>query len=193
MEGSAEWDARYKSGDHSDEVPDPFLLASKPFFEVLRPEAAALDIACGAGRHAVWLAEQGFHVTALDFSLAALAKARNLAERRHVTVDLGQADLESSCVSVGRAAYDLICGFFFLDRPLFPKLIEALKPGGLVIYKTYSVDQLRYPGRPRHPMYLLEHNELLKLFAAFRILQYEERWQPSGTAAIVAQKQTGPG
>ena len=97
-------------------------------------------------------------------------------------------DLESPGVDLGGNVYSLICGFFFLHRPLFPKLRAALRPGGLIIYKTYTVDQLRYPGRPRHPAHLLEHNELLRLLAGFRVLCYEERWQGSGAAAIVAQK-----
>jgi len=57
-----------------------------------------------------------------------------------------------------------------------------------MIYKTYSTDQLRYPGRPRHPMHLLEPNELLRLLEGFRVLRYEEKWTPAGTEATVAQK-----
>ena len=147
-----------------------------------------MDLACGAGRHAVWLAEQGFRVTAIDFSEEALAKTRRLAKEKNVTLDCRRLNLEAPAVELGREAYDLICGLFFLHRPLFPKLREALKPGGLILYKTYTVDQLRFPGRPRHPMHLLEPNELLRLLEGFRVLLYEETWQGRGTAAIVAQR-----
>ena len=149
---------------------------------------AALDLACGAGRHAVWLAEQGFRVTAVDSSPVALAKTQSLARERNVTVICQQVDLEKDSVDFGHEVYDLICGFFFLHRALFPILRQALKTSGLVIYKTYTKDQLRYPGRPRHPMHLLETNELLRLLEGFRILRYEEIWQGRGTAAIVALK-----
>ena len=56
------------------------------------------------------------------------------------------------------------------------------------MYKTYSVDQLRYPGRPSHRAHMLEYNELLRAFAGFRVLRYEEEWEGRGTAALIAQK-----
>lgn len=188
MADAAEWDARFRAGDHAESDPDPFLVGAKPYLDLLPKNAPALDLACGAGRHAVWLAGQGFRVTALDFSPEALAKTKRLAAQHGVSVRCRPADLEASDVDLGRNAFDLICGFFFLHRPLFPALREALRPGGLVLYKTYTVDQLRYPGRPRHRLHLLEHNELLRLFEGFRILYYEERWTPAGTASLVAQK-----
>ena len=188
MPETSEWDTRFRGGDHSEAAPDPFLLSIREFFDLVPDGAAALDLACGAGRHAAWLAEQGFRVTALDFSSVALAKTQLLATQRGVSIECRQVDLESPGVELGREAYDLICGFFFLHRPLFPALREALRPGGLLVYKTYTVDQLRYPGRPRHRMHLLEHNELLRLLDGFRVLKYEEKWTPAGTAAIVAQK-----
>ncbi len=188
MKHQAEWDARFRAGDHAGSEPDPFLVSAKELLAELLPQrAAALDLACGAGRHAVWLAEQGFRVTAVDFSEEALGKARVLAEARGLSLDLQQWDLESPDLDLGPNVYDLICGFFFLHRPLFPGLRRALRPGGLIIYKTYSTDQLRYPGRPRHPMHLLEPNELLRLLAGFRVLRYEERWTPAGTEAVVAR------
>jgi tellurite methyltransferase len=191
MSGEAEWDARFRSGDHSDSTPDPFLVSSKDLLGLLPAGAAALDLAAGAGHHAVWLAEQDFQVTAVDFSSEALAQTRLLAKQHAVAVECRQLDLEAADLDLGGGSYDLICGFFFLHRPLFPAMRMALKPGGLLIYKTYSVDQLQYPGRPRHRMHLLEHNELLGMLDWFRVLRYEEKWAPAGTAAIVARKPTG--
>jgi SAM-dependent methyltransferase len=178
------WDARFRAGDHAGSTPDPFLLSVSDCLALLPSGAAALDLACGAGRHAVWLAERGFQVTAIDFSAEALA----LTGRRSSAVRCLQLDLEASDIDLGRDAYDLICGFFFLHRPLFPALRAALRPGGLLIYKTYTTDQLRYPGRPRHPMHLLEPNELLRLVEGFRVLRYEEVWEGKGTAAVAAQR-----
>jgi len=134
----------------------------------------------------VWLAQRGFRVTAVDFSTEALAKTRLLAHQRGVAIECRRMDLESPSPHLG--TYDLICGFFFLHRPLFPLLREALHPGGLLIYKTYTTDQLCCPGRSRHPMYLLEPNELLRLAKGLRVLRYEETWQGRGTAGIVAQR-----
>src|SRR5712692_8432386 len=146
MAEAAEWDARFRAGDHSEASPDPFLLSAEQFLELIPKGGSALDLACGAGRHAVWLAERGCRVTAVDFSAEALAKTERLAHERGVSVQCLQLDLESPDIDLGAEACDLICGFFFLHRPLFPALCCALRPGGLMIYKTYTVDQLRYPG-----------------------------------------------
>jgi SAM-dependent methyltransferase len=127
-------------------------------------------------------------VTAIDFSSEGLRKGRELARQRGVRVDWVERDLEGSNVDLGEALYDLAVVFFFLHRPLLPALERCLKPAGLLVYKTYSVDQLRYPGRPRHSTYLLEHNELLQAFRAFRVLVYEEEWEGKVTASLVAQK-----
>jgi SAM-dependent methyltransferase len=164
--------------------PDPFLLSLSDCLALLPARAEALDLACGAGRHAAWLAERGFQVTAMDFSAEALACARE----RSAGIRCLQRDLEAPEINLGRDVYDLICGFYFLHRPLFPAIRAALRPGGLLIYKTYTTDQLRYGGRPRSPRHLLQPNELLRLVAPFRVLRYEEVWEGKGTAAIAAQK-----
>ncbi len=184
MAEPAEWDARFRAGDHAGSSPDPFLVSVADCMDLLPRGAAALDLACGVGRHAAWLAGRGLRVTAVDFSAEALARVQDTG----VEVTCRQLDLESPDVDLGRDAYDLICGFFFLYRPLFPRLREALRPGGLIVYKTYTTDQLRYPGRPRHPAHLLEPNELLRVWEGFRVLRYEEAWEGKGTAAIAARK-----
>jgi SAM-dependent methyltransferase len=181
-------DARFRAGDHAGSEVDPFLVSVQDCLSLLPSGAAALDLACGAGRHAVWLGTRGFRVTAVDFSDEALARTTALAREQRVNVECRRVDLESPDVDLGRETWDLITGFFFLHRPLFPHLCDALRPGGLLIYKTYTTDQLRYPGRPRHPMHLLEPNELLRAFAGFRVLRYEEVWEGKGTAALAAQK-----
>ncbi len=187
MAGAAGWDSRFRAGDHVDSQPDALLVSSQEWLGLLQRGAAALDLACGAGRHAVWLAQQGFRVTAIDFSAEALRKTERLAADKGVAVRGVQQDLESAA-DLGSDAYDLICGFFFLHRPLFPALRASLRPGGLIIYKTHTVDQLLFPGRPRNRLHLLGHNELLRLLDGFRILAYEERVQERATAAIIAQK-----
>jgi SAM-dependent methyltransferase len=145
-------------------------------------------VACGAGRHAVSLAEAGFQVTAVDFSGEGLRKGNQLARQHGVQVDWVERDLEAADADLGEALYDLAAVFYYLHRPLLRVLERCLKPGGLLVYKTYSVDQLRYPDRPRQRAYLLEHNELLRAFAAFRVLVYEEEWEGKGTASLIAKK-----
>lgn len=199
MPSSAKWDDRFRRGDHVSSTPDPFLETSSKYWPLMPgwnaasrslPAAGlkALDVACGAGRHAVRLAKAGFSVTAVDFSPQALARAGELAEAEGVSIRPFEKDLEVEETDLGNDAYDLAAVFFYLQRPLFDALRRCLRPGGLVIYKTYSTDQLRYPGRPRHRVHMLEHNELLRVFAGFRVLRYEEEWEGRGTAALVAQK-----
>ena len=199
MASSAKWDGRFRSGDHVSSAPDPFLLTSSNYWPLLPgwkrdSEAApangleALDVACGAGRHAVHLAKAGFSVTALDFSSQALARAGKLSAAEDVSIRCIERDLEAEQVDLGNEAYDLAVVFFYLHRSLFDALRRCLRPGGLAVYKTYSVDQLRYPGRPSHRMHMFEHNELLRFFAGFRVLRYEEEWEDRGTAALIAQK-----
>ncbi len=188
----AKWDERFRLGEHGSPQIDPILPLSKKHWPLLvasqdsRP--AALDVACGAGRHAVYLAGAGFHVTAMDLSAEGLTQARQLASSRSVLIETEQIDLEAGGVDLGESKYDLVAVCFFLHRPLFPVLRRSVRPGGLVVYKTYSVDQLKYPGRPRHRMHMLEHNELLREFKEFRVLHYAEEWEDKGTAALIAQK-----
>ncbi len=182
----AKWDERFRSGDHAAREPDPFLEQLEEYSGLFPEKRRALDVACGAGRNAVYLAEKGWNVTACDVSLEALRRAKALAVERGVRLELFCQDLET--VSLGTSCFDLLIGFFYLQRDLFPVLKAALKPQGLIVYKTYTVDQRRFPGRPRHSMHLLERQELLELFRDFRILAYQETVKERGIAQIIAQK-----
>ena len=189
MSDAASWDQRYRAGDHADREPDSFLVRSSEYFDEFLPERGrALDLAGGAGRNAVYLATLGFSVTLVDASEVALGKARELAAIRGVTLEFLRADLEHHEYLPPPATFDLVIVFFYLQRDLFPAIRSALKPGGLVVYRTYTVDQQRYPGRPRDPQHLLRHNELLEEFREFRVLLYEETMREKGVAALVARK-----
>jgi SAM-dependent methyltransferase len=98
------------------------------------------------------------------------------------------ADLEDGFV-LPAGGYDIIICFNYLHRPLIAQIREALKPGGLVIYETYIVDQARW-GKPRNPAHLLQHNELLEMFRGFRVLRYREGIieESKAMASLVAQK-----
>jgi SAM-dependent methyltransferase len=136
----------------------------------------------------LWLVERGWRVTLLDISDVALAQAQAEAECRGLAIevlnqDAGQAEL-------GAKKFDLIMVFFFLDRALFPAITEALKPGGLLMYKTYTVDHPRLSGGrgPTHPMHLLKRNELVRAFSDLDMLFYREIVIGRGVAELVAQK-----
>ena len=153
----------------------------------------ALDIATGKGRNALFLAEQGFTVDAIDISEVGLQQAQRQAEKQGLTLNLVQADLAS--FEFPDSAYDLILNINFLLRSLVPKIKHALLPGGYIIFDTYLLDQQDL-GHPRNPAYLLNHNELLDLFRGFRILCYQEGkffvdGKESFRAELLGQKHPG--
>jgi len=138
----------------------------------LLPKGRVLDVATGRGRNAVYLARQGFEVEGVDISGEALDAARSLATSFGVSLALRLMDLEKD-VLLPKEVYDVVVCFNYLHRPLIPRLKQALRWGGMMVYETYIVDQARF-GKPKNPEHLLKHNELLKLFQDFRCLRYHE-------------------
>ena len=172
------WYAQHLTS-HGSEQPAPFLreIVESSVWPALGGKA--LDIACGKGRNAIYLAQHGFAVTALEISAVALAEGRRRAEELELTIDWQQRDLEASALDLGE--YDLIVNFNYLQRSLFPALRQAVKPGGHVIFETYLIDQAEL-GQPKNPDYLLRHNELLDSFQGFRVLFYREGRSMDGAA-----------
>jgi SAM-dependent methyltransferase len=182
----AQWDERFRSGDHVTTEPDPFLASLENYSAIFPQSRRALDVACGAGRNAAWLAEHGWSVTACDFSLQGLRRARAFAEERNVKLSLFCQDLETVLLPPNQ--FDLVICFYYLQRKLFPSLRATLRPGGLIVYKTYTTEQLQFSGGPRHPMHLLQPQELLESFRGFRVLFYQETVQARGIAQLIAHK-----
>ena len=138
--------------------------------DLLTGEGRALDIAAGEGRNAVFAAGRGYDTLAVDVSETGLAKARVLAEKKKTGIETRTVDLDEW--EFEKNAFDLVLCFNFLDRRIFPKIKDSLKPGGLIFYETFSVDYLKYSNFKRE--WVLEHNELLKAFNGYRILRYRE-------------------
>lgn len=136
------------------------------------PGATALDVACGTGRNAVWLALQGFDVLAVDVLPDALDRARDRAARLGVALRTQQMDVEfPGALDDVRA--DLVCVVRFLDRALFGPLQRVVNPGGILVYETFTVDQLEL-GHPKNPKHLLHHDELAGVFPDLETLSYQE-------------------
>ena len=182
----AAWDERFRAGDHASEDHDPFLAQLDEYLEAAPSALRAIDLACGAGRNAVYLAERGWDVTACDVSLEGLRAAQLLARKRGVRLRLFCQDLETAQLPLDH--FDLVICFFYLQRVLFPQIKAAIRPGGFVVYKTYTTDQLRFPGRPRHALHMLRPQELLEAFQDFRVFVYQETVQGRGVAQLIAQK-----
>jgi tellurite methyltransferase len=187
------WNQKYRERSHMSLQPDPFLVsACSEFLEGVTP-GSALDVAGGVGRHALWLAQRGWDVTLVDISEVGIELARkNFAKLEHKTERLGTVKFTVSDLAtigdLGREKYDLVLVFFYLQRSLFPALIKALKPGGLLIYKTYTLEQRHFGGGPSHPMHLLKPNELLHTFAQLQVLYYHETFRDRGVAELAARK-----
>ena len=140
--------------------------ASKPpepfFLEMLTrlPNGLALDIASGNGRHSFVMARAGIRVIAVDKSFAAANELRRAAVAQKLPVSPVVADMDD--FPLGKQRFEAIVNINYLDRALFPKLIEALKPGGVLIADTFLVEQAAI-GHPRTPAFLLQHGELREL------------------------------
>jgi tellurite methyltransferase len=139
----------------------------------LLPKGKALDIATGEGRNAVFLAQHGFDVDAVDISAMGLKKAKKLAKEMGVKINTFLTDLDS--YQIEKEKYDLIANFYFLKRRFIPKMKHGLKKGGRVIFETFTLEQrMLGTGGPRRAKYFLKPNELLKVFKDFRVLFYRE-------------------
>jgi tellurite methyltransferase len=148
--------------------------ASAPRSVVLvAPAPLALDLACGAGRDAVFLAQHGFEVEGWDHAPEALERARALAQRHGVRLRTEVRDLERPGLEPPARPFDLIVCFRFLHRPLFPWMERALAPGGWLVYETFRVGQERF-GRPVRAHFLLARNELARAFPMLETIRYEE-------------------
>lgn len=180
------WDTRYRDGYQ----PRASSALLERWLSRLVP-GRALDVACGAGRNTLLLAEHGWRALGLDISPVALYLARDEARRRDLDVDLLAANLEDW--PLPQAHFDLVCVFRFLDRALCPRLALSVKPGGVLIYETFTVAQRSYEGGPRSDAMLLQPGELPALFPSFAVLEHtegviEEGGRPRALAGLVARR-----
>jgi len=169
--------------------PSPFLEQVLPLLPPPGDGVRALDLAAGAGREAVFAALNGYRVEAWDEDKDVLERARALGARHGVRIETQVRDLERRHPEVPPAAYQVVMTFRFLHRPLLPHIAAAVAPGGCVVYETFLRGQERF-GRPRHPRFLLDHDELPRHFPDFVIERYEERTPPEGPwlARLMARK-----
>ncbi|MGC1619281.1 MAG: class I SAM-dependent methyltransferase [Candidatus Acidiferrum sp.] len=198
----AEWDARYREAAQN-AAAEPASIVSE--WLPLLPSGSVLDIACGAGRHALLLASCGASVTAVDWSATGLEvlenRARNakfpvrradaaaqaeLAKPQAGELLLIQADLEK--IQLPTASFSLVVCVQYLQRSLFAQMAHALQPGGLLLFETFTRARLDYSNGPRNPAYLLEPGELRTAFPELYVLFYRELNAGQGIASLVAQK-----
>jgi SAM-dependent methyltransferase len=145
---------------------------------LIAPGVAVLDVAAGGGRHSRFFADRGHRVTALDRDTGALAT--------YSGIEIVQADLEdgSPWPLPGRS-FGAVVVTNYLHRPLFPLLLDALAPGGVLLYETFMEGNERF-GRPSRPEFLLKDGELLDLARGrLAVTAYEARMISEPKMAMV--------
>ena len=128
--------------------------------------ARVLDLACGSGRHMQWLQQQGLRVLGVDRDASSLASASAFGE-------VLQADLENQAWPLTGQNFGGIVVTNYLWRALWPELLAALQPQGVLIYETFALGN-QTVGKPANPDFLLRHGELLSVCEGLRIVAYED-------------------
>lgn len=171
------WDSRFEREDYLFGTEPNAFLASQAFR--LQPGMKALAVADGEGRNGVWLAERGLDVVSFDVSTVALAKARDLARRRDVTLQTVHSDLAEW--EWEPETYDVVAAIFVqfappdLRKTMFEGFHTCLKPGGILIMQGYRVEQLRYgTGGPPHADHLYTKDMLIRSFGHWEIRYLQE-------------------
>jgi len=140
-------------GDHRSEVPSAWI---ERFAPRIRDRGTVLDLACGWGRHARFLAGRGLHVYAVDRDAAAIASLAGVAN-----LAASVADLEAGPWPYPGRRFDAVVVTNYLWRPLLPYLLDALEPAGVLLYETFARGNEKF-GRPAKPDFLLQPGELLE-------------------------------
>lgn len=188
------WDDRYRSGDYT---PRPRAGRFLEDWIDRLPPGRSLDVACGAGRHALRLAEAGHRVDAIDISEVAVAMARSEANRRGLDINWMVADLDDYDPPAG--AYDVITVIRYVNRRLWPRLAGSLAPGGWLLVEHHLNTTAEVDG-PSSPAFRLDSQELLRAFAELQVLLYQETLEPAdrpgaqyALARLVARRDGSPG
>jgi tellurite methyltransferase len=184
MPDKEKWNERYA---HSCADRGPASLLRD--YSHLLTSGKALDVAMGSGTNAFFLAGHGYEVTGVDISPVAVTRVTEYVAKNRLTIQAVEADL--AVFPINNEEYDLIVNFYYLDRPLIPRLKNGLKKNGLIFFETYTTEQRQFGG-PSNPDYLLSPDELLLPFRDFFILFYHERIipgaEPRAIASLIAQK-----
>ena len=197
---ASRWDERYRAQAYPAGTEPAALLEQ---LLPMLPRGRALDLATGAGRNAVFLAANDYSVIGVDSSHVALERAEALARERGIPTEwigslgrdfspkqpglcLLETDLEVLTLPGGQ--FELVVCFNYLQRSLFPPIERTLRPGGLLMYETYTLDQLAFPHGPRNPDYLLRPGELREAFPTLETLFYREFCTGKGMASLLGRK-----
>ena len=179
------WDERYRDGAYAERTHPTALLAD---WASKVPRGRALDVACGAGRNALFLAANGYAVDAIDISAAGLERGRVAAAQLGLTIDWHCADLEEDPDALPRGPYDLVVWVRYVNAALWRPLVERLAPGGYVLVEQHLVTSAEVVG-PSSAAFRLAPRELERGAAGLELVHYLEGLvvDPDGRTAALAQ------
>jgi tellurite methyltransferase len=190
MDARERWNERYARADlvPFPDAPAQWLVQHR---DLLAGGGRALDVACGDGRNALYLAQLGYEVDAIDASDVVIAALRAAAAERALAIAPRVVDLEREPLPPG--PYDTIVTLNFLQRDLFGALQDALAPGGLLLYETLGQAHVEELGNSFDPDYLLDRGELLRAFPRLEVLVHHEgvverSGRPRGVGSLVARR-----
>ena len=168
-EHRAKWEQRHRDSLPGDaEISVGELL---PEIQSIHPHGRVLDIAAGTGRNALAVARAGLPIVAIDFSAPGMRTLAEIARREGLLVCPIVADLEAG-LPVREKTFDVILNVSYLDRALVPQLKAALRPGGLLLFDTFTVDEAG--GHLRDTRFALERYELRAMLADMELMRYRE-------------------
>ena len=167
LEVKRKWDSIY-SKSVSSAAPDACHVLTR-YTYLLPEEGRALDIACGRGGNALFMAGRGFNTIAIDISSVAID---SIQERQHPLIDARCEPVDAT--SLEKATFDIIVISNYLDRSICTAIADALAPGGLLFYQTFVLDKVNPEAGPTNPDYLLEANELLTLFSGLKVRAFSD-------------------
>lgn len=181
------WNAKYTQTDVVPTEPSSVLARLS---ELIPQIGRAIDVAGGAGRHAVWLAQHGLEVTLADISPVGLALATDRAEAARVSISTAETDLEAADFPSG--PWDVIFSHHFLWRSLYDVYPDVLAEDGTLVVIQPTVTNLERHDKPPR-QFLLADGELPTLVAPLEIVHYEEGWLAEGRheAVAVAKRRRG--
>jgi SAM-dependent methyltransferase len=172
------WNTKYREGAYADRLnPSAFLVESLPNMEIASDSPRAVDIACGIGRNALYLARLGWEVDAVDVSDVALDKLAAAAEEGSLTINCVAADLEADLAAVARCAgdhrYDLALVVRYANLPLIRRLPEVIAPRGYLLVEKHLVTDVDIVG-PQDPRFRAWPGELREAAKGLEVVEYRE-------------------
>lgn len=148
---------------HGTEAPSPWIVR---FAALVPAGGTVLDLACGRGRHMRWFAARGHPVLGVDRDAEALATLRGVGETL-------PADVENGPWPLAGRRFDAVVVTNYLWRPLFPRILEAVAEGGVLLHETFAQGN-ETVGKPSRPDFLLAPGELLRAYPGLRVVAYED-------------------